>query len=458
MSEVLILGAGPAGVGAAFWARRAGHSVVLIERAGVPGGAAGSFEVAGMRVDHGSHRLHPSIDPTVLADLRELLGDELQLRPRRGRIRLADRWVGFPLRPTDMARTLAPSIALGIARDAATGWARRPRVDTFAEVLRAGLGPTMCERFYFPYARKLWGLDPNEIAGEGARRRVAAASFGKLVAKAFRRDGTSDRFYYPRRGFGSMWEALAEGAEKAGAEIRFGVAATSIELSSQCVTVALADGSEVEGRLALSTLPLTALARLVRPDPPEHIRDAAHGLEFRSMVLVYLVVARERYTSFDAHYLPEEYTPVTRISEPKNYREGPDPATHTVLCAEIPCGRDDSLWHAEPEALGDVVVDALVASGLPRPEVMGVDVRRLSHAYPIYRVGYERAFGPIDEWATALPRLVTLGRQGLFAHDNSHHALAMAHAAVDALRPDGDFDERAWAEARVRFRAHVVED
>jgi protoporphyrinogen oxidase len=176
------------------------------------------------------------------------------------------------------------------------------------------------------------------------------------------------------------------------------------------------------------------------------------------MLLVYLVVGGERYTDFDAHYLPEEYTPVTRISEPKNYRDGPDPKTHTILCAEIPCSRDHALWRADPGVLGDVVVDALVASGLPRPEVLGVDVRRLSHAYPIYRVGYERAFGPIDEWATSLPRVVTLGRGGLFAHDNSHHALAMARSAVDALRPNGGFDERAWTEARLRFRTHVVED
>ena len=458
MSGVVILGAGPAGVGAAFWAARSGHRVTLIERAEGPGGAAGSFAVAGVRVDHGSHRLHPSIDPAILADLREALGDELQLRSRRGRIRLAGRWLGFPLRPTDMARTLAPSIALGVARDGATGWARRPRADTFAEVLRAGLGPTMCERFYFPYARKLWGLDPAELSGEQARRRVATTSFGRLVAKAFRRGDAGNAFYYPRRGFGSIWEALAEGAEKGGAEMRFGASVTSIELSSRGVRVALEDGSEAEGRLALSTLPLTALPRLIRPDVPEEVRRASERLEFRSMILVYLVVACERYTAFDAHYLPEEYTPVTRISEPKNYRDGPDPTTHTVLCAEIPCGRDDAIWRADDEALGDVVVDALVASDLPRPEVIGVAVRRLSHAYPIYRVGFERAFGPIDEWATTLPHLVTLGRQGLFAHDNSHHALAMARSAVDAIRPDGGFDGAAWQEARRRFRSHVVED
>ena len=155
MHELAILGAGPAGIGAAFRAARAGHDVVVLERSTGPGGAAGSFEVGGMRVDFGSHRLHPSIEPRILADLTELLGDELQRRPRRGRIRLGGRWIGFPLRTGDLLRSLPPAFALGAARDAATSWARRPRADTFEELLRAGLGPTLCRHFYFPYARKL---------------------------------------------------------------------------------------------------------------------------------------------------------------------------------------------------------------------------------------------------------------------------------------------------------------
>src|SRR6266508_3663554 len=85
-TDLLVLGAGPAG-----------------------GGAAGSFELDGIRVDHGSHRLHPAIEPRILADLRGLLGEELQRRPRNGRIFLEGRWIRFPLRPADLARRLPPS-------------------------------------------------------------------------------------------------------------------------------------------------------------------------------------------------------------------------------------------------------------------------------------------------------------------------------------------------------------
>jgi protoporphyrinogen oxidase len=455
--DLVILGAGPAGIGAAYRAAREGHDVVVLERAPGPGGAAGSFEVGGMRVDFGSHRLHSSIDPGILSDITELMGDELQRRPRRGRIRLDGRWISFPLRAGDLIRRLSPAFAAGAALDAATSWARRPKADTFEEVLRAGLGPTLCNRFYFPYARKLWGLEPGEISGEQARRRVAASSPGKLLRRMLRGASEPQSFYYPRRGFGSTWEALAEAAEKNGASVRFGATARRIEFGNDRVRLEAGD-TTVEAARLWSTIPLALLARMATPEPSQAVLDAAAQLKSRSMLLVYLVLDTDRYSEFDALYLPEQFTPVTRISEPKNYRDGPDPSGRTVLCAEIPCAGDGEPWVLDDGALADLVCDALGASGLPRPRPLAVEVRRLSHAYPVYRAGYEETFDTLDSWAESVPRLLTFGRQGLFAHDNSHHALAMAWAAVDALGPQGSFDDAAWQRARERFRSHVVED
>jgi protoporphyrinogen oxidase len=462
-ADLLVLGAGPAGVGAAFRAARAGHRVVVVERGRGPGGAAGSFELDGIRVDHGSHRLHPAIEPRILADLRGLLGDELQRRPRNGRIFLEGRWIGFPLRPADLARRLPPSFLAGAARDAATAWARRPRADTFAEVLRAGLGPTMCERFYFPYARKLWGLDPSELAGEQARRRVTAGSPARLLARVARGVGAGGAggafFWYPRRGFGTISERLAEAARAAGAELRFGAAAERVRLGDRGgVTVTLAGGETVAARRVWSTIPLPVLARIAEPAPPAALLEAAGRLDFRAMLLVYLVLDGGRFSPYDAHYLPDLGTPVTRVSEPTNYRDGDDPAGRTVLCAELPCDRGDELWRAGDGELAELVRATLRDRGLPAPAARTVAVRRLPAVYPVYRVGYAAAFDALDAWAAGQPALLSFGRLGLFVHDNTHHALAMAWAAADALAPDGGFDHAAWSAARARFAAHVVED
>ena len=407
----------------------------------------------------GSHRLHPSTDSDILQHINRALEGSLQRRPRNGRIRLAGRWIAFPLKTADLLTHLPPGFGARAAFDAATRFRRSAQRDTFAELLRAGLGPTMCEGFYFPYARKLWGLEPDDISGEQARRRVAASSPAKMLKRLLPGRGPKgDHFFYPRDGFGAIVESLARVATKAGADFRFGAAATKIELRDDAVAVTLESGDTVEGRRLWSTIPVTILARLVTPAAPDEVIAAAGSLEFRSMVLVYLVLDADRYTEFDAHYLPEPYTPVTRISEPKNYREAHDPAGQTILCAEIPCSLGDEVWGASDGDLGRVVTGALKESGLPHAHARSVVTKRLPHAYPVYRVGYEQSCDIVDRWASSQPRVLTFGRQGLFVHDNSHHAYAMAWAAADALRPDGGFDEGAWEAARARFSQHVVED
>ncbi|MPZ90303.1 MAG: NAD(P)-binding protein [Actinobacteria bacterium] len=457
--DLLVLGAGPAGVGAAYRASAASRSVTVIERSGGVGGASASFEVGGQRVDLGSHRLHPSTDPDILEHIQVVLAGGLQRRPRNGRIRLAGRWIAFPLRISDLLTHLPLGFGARAALDASTRFRRSAQQDTFAELLRAGLGSTMCERFYFPYARKLWGLEPEEISGEQARRRVAASSPGKMLMRLLPGRGSGPAFfYYPREGFGAIAESLARAAMDAGADFRLGVSAKRVELRNDSVAVELDSGEIVEGARLWSTVPVTALARLAIPAAPDEVLEAATSLEFRSMVLVYLVLDVDRYTEFDAHYLPEPYTPVTRISEPKNYRDGDDPPGRTVLCAEVPCSFGDAMWAATDDELARVVVEGLADSGSPPVIPSSVTTKRLRQAYPVYRVGFERSYEIVDRWATEQPRLLTFGRQGLFVHDNSHHAYAMAWAAADALRPNGEFDSGAWRSARERFSRHVVED
>ncbi|HXV93961.1 MAG TPA: hypothetical protein VD813_11725, partial [Pseudonocardia sp.] len=208
-----------------------------------------------------------------------------------------------------------------------------------------------------------------------------------------------------------------------------------------------------------STVPITALARIVEPGPPAEVLAPASGLRFRAMALVYLVLEGRPWTGFDAHYLPGAGTPVTRVSEPLNYRvSADDPADRTVLCAEVPCAPGDAVWAASDADLGERVAEDLARAGLPRPRPAEVVVRRLPHVYPVYDVGFAERLAGLDTWATALPGVTTFGRLGMFAHDNTHHAFAMAYDAVDALTAGPAFDRGAWAAARERFAEHVVED
>lgn len=466
-ADLVVLGGGPAGLTAAWRAARRGLRTVLLERAPRVGGMAAGFEVAGVRVDLGSHRLHPATDADVLADLRRLLGGDLQTRRRHGRLRVADRWLDFPLRAGQLATGLPRDLVVGAARDAVLAPLRGRRGHSYESVLRAGLGPTLYDEMYGPYARKLWGLDGSAIDAEQARRRVGADTPWKVAARVMR-GGRKSRgsqqgavFHYPRKGFGQIVDALQAAAVDCGAQVRTGVEVTAVHAGPDGVRVAF-EGGTVQARHVFSTLPLTTLAHLARPSPSaEAVQDAA-GLHFRAMVLVYLVHEGGRWTGFDAHYLPGTYTPVTRISEPANYRDSSDdPSDRTVLCAEIPCAAGDGVWSMSDDELTALVLQALENSGLPPvrlPDSGGAHVRRLRYVYPVYEVGYAERLAAIGGWAERLANVTTFGRLGLFVHDNTHHAMRMAYDAVDSLRDDGSQDVVAWAAARERFRSHVVED
>lgn len=459
--DVVVIGAGPAGLVAAWHAARRGRRVLVVDRADRPGGMAASFDVAGVRVDYGSHRLHPSVDPARRAELRSLLGDDLQVRPRHGRLRFADRWVAFPLRTGDLLGRVAPSTAAALAFDQATAPLRRPGSDTFAEVVRSGLGPTTYERFYRPYVTKIWGTDPAGLSGELARRRVSAGGPAAMARRLLRRpDDTGRTFLYPTRGFGAISEALADAACAAGVELRLGDGVERVRLDEGRATVVLASGDRAETGLLWSTAPLPALASMSEPVPHPSVRGLGERLVHRALVLVYLVLDRPQYTEFDAHYFPAYANPLSRLSEPKNYRDGrgQDPADRTVLCAELPCSAGDHWWTASDDELGETVARSLEWEGLEHPRHVAVEVRRLPRVYPVYRVGFEYDLADLERWAATHPQLVTFGRQGLYVPDNTHHALAMGAAAAAALTDDGGFDRAAWTAARDGFRTHVVED
>lgn len=470
-TRVTILGAGPAGLGAAWRLREDQKAeVTVLEQNLVGGGNAGSFELAGIPVDYGSHRLHPACDPTILDDLRGLMNGDLLDRPRHGRIRLQGKWIHFPLRSTDLFAHLPLSFGAGVAADTLTkilpGRSNGNGHESFASVLEKGLGRTICRDFYFPYARKIWGAEPAELSSIQARRRVSAGSLGKMVKKVLSivpglKQPGAGRFFYPREGYGQISEAIAARASDLGADIRYGSTVRKIELGDKPRVTYESAGAEttIETDHVWSTIPITALIRATEPAAPPDVIEAAGNISYRAMVLIYLVLAEPQFTEFDAHYFPEEEVPITRLSEPKNYSARRDPKNTTVLCAELPCSVGDEYWTMTDEELGEVVRMSLEKSGIPvRSEIESVVSRRLPFAYPIYRTGYERHFDIQDRWVESLDGVLTFGRQGLFAHDNTHHALAMAYGAVDCLKESGEFDRARWDEYREEFAKHVVED
>ena len=463
MAEVVVVGAGPAGLMASLGLTSAGHRCTLLEASPSVGGMAGSFEVAGQRVDYGSHRLHPAIPPPFLELLRSLLGTDLQVRPRNGRIRLRERWLGFPLRAGDMLRNLPPSFSLRASFDAASAPLRRRTADlsaSFASEVVRRFGPTVAGEFYVPYALKLYGVEAGQLDRELAWRRVSAAGAGDVLRRVVRAARQQGRvFLYPKRGYGQISETLAQASADAGAELRLRTRVIGLTAADDGIEVH-SDKGVVQADLVLSTMPLPALAEALDPPPPPEIADALARCRSRAMVLAYIVVNRPRFTPFDAHYFPGPETLVSRLSEPKNYRDGDDPPEQTVLCAEIPCWPGGDLWCAADDDIAASVIEDIGKVGLTVPESAAVEIRRLPSVYPVYEKATMEARSTIGVWIGSLTRvgIVTLGRQGLAVPDNLHHVLSMGSAAADAVGSDGSLNFFSWQQSLQDFTGHVVED
>jgi protoporphyrinogen oxidase len=469
--HVVILGAGPAGVGAAYELTRRGFArVTVLEQRDTVGGNAGSFQLDGVWADYGSHRLHPACDPAILNNLRALMGEDLLDRPRHGRIRLQNRWIHFPLKPGDLLLRLPKRFATGVTFDLIRKQfgSSNGHVESFASVLEHSLGSTICREFYFPYARKLWGLPPEELASTQARRRVSGNSVGKILRKVanavpgLKKPGAG-RFFYPRRGYGQISQRLCDAAKAAGAEFVFGAKVLAVEQDCDRVVGVHFEKDGEEHAIATnnvwSTLPVSLLVRSMRPEPPQQVLDAGKGISFRGMILIYLTLEQDQFSEYDAHYFPDGSIPISRLSEPKNYSNSTEPKGSTVLCAELPADPGSPEWEMRDQELGEQLRAWLERAGLPvRAKILRITTRKLRQAYPVYRRGYEKHFAKVDHWLGDLEGLLSFGRQGLFVHDNTHHALYMARAAAECLQRDGSLDRDLWAKYREIFETHVVED
>ena len=214
------------------------------------------------------------------------------------------------------------------------------------------------------------------------------------------------------------------------------IAAVAYELDGQ--------SHRIPTRNVWSTLPISLFVRSMRPEPPVEVLEAATRISFRGMILIYLTLEQDQFSEYDAHYFPEESIPISRLSEPKNYSASTEPRGATVLCAELPSDPGSREWEMSDEELGNALRRWLEQAGLPvRARLLRVTTRRLRQAYPVYLRGYEKDFALADQWLGQIEGLLTFGRQGLFVHDNTHHAFYMANAAAKCLGADGSSRSQA---------------
>jgi protoporphyrinogen oxidase len=442
--KVLVLGAGLAGLAAAYELTQLGHEVQILEAGDEVGGMASSWKVGPFWLDHGPHRFH-SRDARLVEHVFEVLDRDVVIRRRQSRIHLRGRYFDYPLKFGNVVRHLPTGLLARAGFDYAVTRVKelvRPTEDTdFERWVKKRFGDTLYELFFGTYTEKTWGIPCSRISADWAAQRIAQTSLFDTVMKTLRppKDGAvrslADEFYYPAHGgIGQLARSYARKIEARGGSIDLETPVRSLVVQDGRVLGARVgtDGDEREllADHTLCTIPLPRLMSTPDSQAPGAVRAAASGLDYVAILFVYLEVDVPSVSPDHWIYLPERHLRIHRVSEFKNFSDAAAPGDRTAICCEITCRVGDATWNLDLAAAAELAELDLVASGLvAMGSTRSLDLRRLAQAYPVYEVGYQDRLRPLLAHAKSLDGFTSTGRQGLFRYNNMDHSIAMGRKA-----------------------------
>lgn len=455
---VVVAGAGPAGLTAAYELTKHGRSCVVLESdPSRVGGISRTDVYKGYRFDIGGHRFF-SKNEEVNRIWKEILGDEFLTRPRMSRIYYNRKFFHYPLRPVDALAKL------GLIRSArilaSYGMAQLKPIQperSFEDWVVNRFGRLLFETFFKTYTEKVWGIPTSQMSADWAAQRIKGLSLIGAVMNALfgsRARGRGeviktliDQFQYPRLGPGQMWEAARDQIVARGGRVAMDRRVVRIEHDGARVSAFVA--ADAQGRMTrytgqhfLSTLPLRNLVRSMSPAAPAEVRQAADRLGYRDFLSVVLIVNRAQTFPDTWVYIHDPSVKLGRVQNFKNWSPDlvPDQSTSS-LGLEYFCFEGDELW-SKPDheliALGTREIDAI---GLvPAGSVVDGCVVRMPKAYPVYDDAYLEHVRTIRSWLERFENLAVAGRNGMHKYNNQDHSMMSAVLAARNFLGLGHYD------------------
>jgi len=457
--DTVVVGAGPAGLTAAYELGRQGAKATVLEASQDMGGLSRTASYKDFRFDIGGHRFFSKL-PEINAIWHDVLQEEFLERPRLSRIYYNDHFFDYPLRPFNALRGLG---LLESARVMASyAMTHSPFADTeqrtFEQWVSRRFGKRLYEIFFKTYTEKVWGIPCDQITADWAAQRIKDLSLYKALINAFTKgcgsDGKTvsttliDRFHYPRLGPGMMWEHMRERIHDQGGKVESGIRVGAIHHSKDRVDYVHGRGPdgagvEIAGENFISSMALRDLIFALDPQPCDDVLRAARGLRYRDYLTVVLVVDNPEVFPDNWIYIHSPKVKLGRIQNYKNWSPDmvPDQG-RTALGLEYFLWDSDPEWTWPDEQLIELGIRECTALGLIRPEqVRDGTVVRAQMAYPVYDQVYQRVVGIIRKYLEGFENLQTIGRNGQHRYNNMDHSMLTGiYAARNILGEEPPLD------------------
>jgi protoporphyrinogen oxidase len=455
--KFVIIGGGPAGLGAGYELTKYNLHPLVLEKSGLVGGIARTENYKGYYFDMGGHRFYTK-SAEVNEFWREVLGDDLLLRPRLSRIYYNHKFFNYPLNLMNALVGLGPieGIRLGLSY---LRWQILPykQEDTFEQWVTNRFGQRLFKIFFKTYTEKVWGISTSELSAEWAAQRIRDLDLKTALLNIFIKPkqvtvSLIEEFLYPRQGPGMMWNRAKETIEQRNGEVRLNAEVIQINWNhtpalpiakisagdgkgQRVVSVVIDHAGQpelIEGSDFISSMPITEFIQKLNPPPPPEILAAASRLSYRDFLTVCLIVDQEQLFADNWIYIHDPDVRVGRIQNFKNW--SPDMApdlTKTSVGLEYFCNQGDDFWNMADADLIELGKRELEQIGLARAsDVIDGAVFRVEKAYPVYDSTYREHLSVLREFVDSFANFQTIGRNGLHRYNNQDHAILTGMYAV----------------------------
>ncbi|MDD5155082.1 MAG: NAD(P)-binding protein [Candidatus Omnitrophica bacterium] len=450
--ECCIIGAGPAGLGAALELVKHGVTdIVIIDKNKTVGGLARTDILDSVRFDIGPHRFFTR-NKEVNKIWHDTLGEDFRSVSRLTRIFYKKRYFNYPLKPSDII------IKLGLLEslDAIFGFivaqiSRKNETITFEDWIIRKFGRKLYETFFKAYTEKVWGIPCNQISAEWAVRRIKGLDALEIIKNSLwgsRNNGIktlASEFDYPVLGAGQMYNAICDRLLRSGAQLMLDSRVVRFNRKDniiQSVDILQSDGGEIgiTAKQFFSSVPLAHFFQMLEPEDASRINAAAGALKYRDHITVELQVAREAVFPDQWIYIHSPDMQITRIANYNNFsRAMSQDNRKTALSAEYFVFKDLGLWSEPDKFLIDLAAGELEEMGLIKKcEIEKAWVVREPEAYPIYQVGFQEQRSLLKSRVEEYLNFYSIGRAGMHKYDNQDHALMSGiSASRNYLKSEG---------------------